>query len=87
MEDNLLDTFLHGLERFGVEQAERYKASPERYFTIPAGNSKLGRADDTVAVGLRRHKHESHVILYEEALDGVLIVALVHGRGIRRLKI
>lgn len=84
-EDDLLDIFLFGLERFGLAQAERYKLGLERCFTILADNPKIDRLADTVAPGLRRHEHESHVVLYEEASDGVLIVALVHGRSVRRL--
>ena len=86
-EDDLLDIFLFGLEQFGLMQAERYKAGFERCFTILADNPKLGRTANAVAPGLRRHEHESHIVLYEEAEDGVLIVALVHGRSVRRLKI
>lgn len=86
-EADLLDIFLFGLETFGLAQAERYKLGLERCFALLADNPKLGRAADAVAPGLRRHEYESHVILYEQAPDGVLIVALVHGRSVRRLKI
>lgn len=86
-EADLLDIFLFGLEQFGLAQAERYKLGLERGFTLLADNPKLGRTADAVAPGLRRHEHESHVILYEQAPDGVLIVALIRGRSIRRLKI
>ena len=37
--------------------------------------------------GHRRHEHKSHVILYEPTDDGVLILAVVHGRSVRRLKL
>ena len=35
--------------------------------------------------GVRRHEHASHVILYESVGTGVLILALVHRRSVRRL--
>lgn len=36
---------------------------------------------------MRRHEHGSHVILYREEKDGVLIVAVLHSRSIRGLKL
>jgi toxin ParE1/3/4 len=47
----------------------------------------LGRHSPTIRPGLRRHEHGSHVILYKEDDDGVLIVAVVHGRNVRSLKL
>lgn len=86
-EDDLLDIFLFGLETFGLLQAERYKDGLEHCFQLLADNPKLGRTAETIGLGIRRHEHLSHVILYEEADGGVLIIALVHGRSVRRLKI
>ncbi|WP_274533534.1 MULTISPECIES: hypothetical protein [unclassified Methylobacterium] len=45
----------------------------------------MGRPAHRLAEGVRRHEFESHVILYEEIPDGVLILALVHGRSVRGL--
>jgi toxin ParE1/3/4 len=45
----------------------------------------MGRKADAIGAGVRRHEHESHVVIYEEDADGVLILAIVHGASVRRL--
>ncbi|WP_353640839.1 hypothetical protein [Mesorhizobium sp. WSM2239] len=35
----------------------------------------------------RRHEHGSHVAIYKEQPDHVLIVAVVHGRSVKGLKL
>ncbi|MFK0208225.1 type II toxin-antitoxin system RelE/ParE family toxin [Agrobacterium sp. NPDC090283] len=47
----------------------------------------MGRAATTVGEGIRRHEYGSHVIFYEIDGSGVLILTVVHGRSIRRLKL
>ena len=84
-ENDLLEAFLFGLDRFGEAQAQRYQLGFERCFGMLAENPGLGRPADLIAVGLRRHEHASHVVLYEPDAEGVLIVAVVHGRSIRAL--
>lgn len=45
----------------------------------------MGRKADVIRPGVHRHEHASHVILYEVSDGGVLILAIVHARSIRRL--
>jgi toxin ParE1/3/4 len=47
----------------------------------------MGRLSDTIRAGLRRHEHGSHVVIYKEQPDHVLIVAVVHGRRVKGLKL
>jgi toxin ParE1/3/4 len=47
----------------------------------------MGRLSDTVRPGLRRHEHGSHVVIYKEQPVYILIVAVVHGRSIKGLKL
>lgn len=84
---DLLDIFLFGLEQFGEAQARRYERELDKAFRMLAENPRLGRSADRIAPGLRRHECGSHVILYEEDANGILVVALVHGRSVERLKI
>ena len=82
---DLLDLILYGLETFGLARAEDYRNSLARCFEPPAVNPKLGRKADDFAPGARRHEHARHVIFYDEQPDGVLIIAIIHERSIRRL--
>ena len=45
----------------------------------------MGRKADAIRPGVHRHEHASHVILYEVVTGGVLILAIIHGRSMRRL--
>jgi toxin ParE1/3/4 len=81
----LFDIFLFGYEQFGSKQAEAYAAELEHVFQLLAENPRMGRKAETISAGVRRHEHGSHVILYEEAPGGVLILAVVHASSVRRL--
>lgn len=82
---DLLDVFLFGYEQFGSQQAETSAATLEHTFQLLAGNPLMGRKAGTIALGVRRHEHGSHIILYEEAKSGVLILAVVHRSSVKRL--
>ncbi len=45
----------------------------------------MGRKADAIRPGVHRHEHASHVILSEVVTGGVLILAIIHGRSMRRL--
>jgi toxin ParE1/3/4 len=70
-----------------VAQAIKYQMSFEHCFQLLAENPRMGRQSPTIRPGLRRHEHGSHVILYKEESDGVLIVAVIHWRSIHGLKV
>ena len=84
-EADLFDIFLFGYEQFGARQSEIYAAELEQTFQLLADNPRMGREAETIAPGVRRHEHRSHVILYEISAYGVLILALVHSSSVKRL--
>lgn len=86
-ENEILDIFLYGIEQFGLSQARLYKDEMESCFQLLGNNPRMGRAATTVGEGIRRHEYGSHVIFYEIDGSGVLILTVVHGRSIRRLKL
>lgn len=86
-EDDLLDMYIYGIERFGEAQGERYHIDMTACFALLATQPRMGREAATVAPGVRRHEHASHVIFYEEHGEGILILALVHARSIERLRL
>ncbi|SDN67772.1 toxin ParE1/3/4 [Methylobacterium phyllostachyos] len=45
----------------------------------------MGRKADAIRPGVHRHDYAAHVILYEPAEGGVLILAIIHGRSVRGL--
>ncbi len=84
---DLDDIYDYSVEQFGLNQALRYRDELESCFAMLAEHPRIGRTSDTIRRGVRRHEHGSHVILYREERDHVLIVAVVHGRSIHGLKL
>ncbi|WP_426122560.1 type II toxin-antitoxin system RelE/ParE family toxin [Pararhizobium sp. PWRC1-1] len=84
-EDDLLALFLDGIEMFGLSQARRYKDELEHCFQLIASRPQMGRLAPSIGEGVRRHVHQSHITLYEEA--PVVILAVVPARSIRLLKL
>lgn len=85
-EAELIDIFLFGIERFGLLQARRYSEALAACFQLLADNPRLGRPADAIAPGVRRHEHESHVILYEIGGNEVTILAVVHSSSVKGLR-
>ena len=84
---DLLDIYLFGVAHFGRPQAVEYQLSFQHCFELLAENPRMGRHSPTIRPGLRRHEHGRHVVLYKEEADHVLVVAVVHGRSVRNLKL
>ena len=70
-EADLFDIAVHGYRQFGVHQVEAYATGLEHAFQLLADNPRMGRRADA--------------ILYDPVDDGVLILAIVHGRSVRHL--
>jgi toxin ParE1/3/4 len=86
-EAELLEVYLYGVAEFGRPQAVKYQLSLEHCFSLLAEQPRMGRLARKLGEGVRRHEHGSHVILYRDKGDHVLILAIVHGRSVRRLKL
>ena len=86
-EDDLLDLFLDGIEMFGLLQARRYKDELENCFQLIASRPQMGRLAPSIGEGVRRHEHQSHIILYEQAAGTIVILAVVPARSVRLLKL
>ena len=77
----------YGIDRFGRVQALRFVNDLRKTFTLLAEHPRLGRLATSIRAGVRRHEHGSHIIVYEETVDGILILAVVHASNIRRLEL
>lgn len=86
-EDDLLIVLLDGIEMFGLAQARRYKDELEQCFQLIASNPKMGRLAPSIGEAVRRHEHQSHIILYEESGDTIMVLAVVPARSVRLLKL
>mgnify|MGYP003580679656 CR=1 FL=1 len=68
------------IERFGIEQARRYRDRLEDAFQALADHPNRGRPADDVAPGLRRWNYQSHVVFFRLEARGILIVRVLHQR-------
>ena len=64
------------INRFGLEQARRYRDELKACFENPT----IGRRAEQLAKGLRRFEHRSHIVFYVLTEDGVLVVRVLHYR-------
>lgn len=81
----MLDIFVFGLETFGHIQARTYASELQHCFVLLAENPRMGSPAAILGPEVRRHEHQSHVILYEIVEFGILILGVVHKRNARRL--
>ena len=85
-DEDLLRIFTYGLQAFGWTRTAQYRASLVGCFEMLAENPRIGRTAEAFASGARRHEHARHVVFYDEQPDGVLIIAIVHERSMRKLR-
>lgn len=77
-EVDLSEIWLHGADRWGVEQAERYSGSLFAVFDLLADFPELARERGEFTPPVRIHPSGSHLVLYR--LDGpeIEIVRILH---------
>ncbi len=86
-EAEVLDIFIYGMEQFGPSQARRYKDEMAHCFQLLADTPHMGRPASTVGEGVHRHEFRSHIVLCEPVENGIVVLAVIHGRSVRRLKL
>lgn len=82
---DLHDIFVHGFEQFGEREAHACAAGLDHVFGPLAENPQMGRKAKAIAPSVRGHEYGSDITLDEEASGGVLILAVIHGRSVRRI--
>ena len=79
--DDIAAIFMHGVEAFGIRQADAYHAGLEAAFEFLARYPRAARERTEHSPPVRAHPYRSHLIIYEiEANEDVLILRVRHGR-------
>ncbi len=68
------------IDRFGIQQARRYRNDLTECFQRIANTPEIGRRAEQLAKGLRRIEIGSHVVFYLPTADGALTVRVLHYR-------
>lgn len=84
--DELLNTYLRGIELFGRHQADRYLDELHSIFDLLADSPHMGRLAPRAGKDVRRHEHGSHVVFYREMDGAVLILGVVHAHRVCGLR-
>lgn len=79
-ERDLIEIYLHGIDFFGHNQADRYLKMITNKIEIIAENPSFGINYDSVLHGLRRYESFSHSIYYNLIPTGVRILRILHRR-------
>jgi toxin ParE1/3/4 len=79
-EEDILDIYLAGIDRFGIAQAERYHTGLEGVFEIIARFPLVARQRHEISPPVRVHPYEAHIVVYLVDVQGVLILRVRHGR-------
>ena len=76
---DLEDILFEGFLNFGEYQAMRYSTSLHRTFDLLADMPMIGRRSERGHENERRFVHNTHVIYYRIADDGIIIQTLIYG--------
>lgn len=79
-ERDLIDIYLHGIERFGPAQAERYLNAINAKVEMAASHPDFGANYGAIQSGLRRYQAVSHAIYFQPTPSGILVLRVLHGR-------
>ena len=79
-EEDFLQIGAFTIDRWGVDQTDRYLTQLETCCRQIADMPAMGHVANEVRPGLRRIEHGRHVIFYRELSDGVLVVRILHDR-------
>ncbi|MFQ6549891.1 type II toxin-antitoxin system RelE/ParE family toxin [Aestuariibius sp. 2305UL40-4] len=79
-ETDFTEITLYTIERFCLDQAERYTEALWQRCLLLAEHPGLGRRYEVVREGLLRAEYERHSIYYRSSSDGILVYRILHQR-------
>lgn len=79
-EADLERLYREGFDRFGEKQADLYALDLIRAFELLGENPGMARLRYEIEPPARVHAHRSHLIIYEEVDDLVVILRIRHAR-------
>ena len=77
---DLIEIAEYTLDRWGLNQAERYLDGLDDCFKRLVQTPQMGSACDQIRDGYRRIEQGKHVVIYRADVDGVFISRILHRR-------
>ena len=84
---DLVEIADYTIERFGIEQARRYRDDLESCFQTLAASPMIGRSADELGSNLRRYEHQSHIVFYLPSDQGVFVARASSEDGLRQTSV
>lgn len=81
-EEDITNTILFGLERFGTTQTVLFKDGLDIKLKMLANNPQLGAKADFVRQGYRRSVYEGYGIFYTQQDNGIRVVRILNRQNI-----
>jgi toxin ParE1/3/4 len=78
-DDDILAVYLQGYEMFGERQADRYHDDLHALFQKLADHPGMARVRSEIAPPVRAFPFKAHVVIYEDAPDGIVVLSVRHG--------
>lgn len=78
-DDDILAVYLQGHELFGERQADRYHDELIALFHRLADQPGMARVRSEITPPVRAFSFKAHVVIYEDAPDGIVILSVRHG--------
>jgi len=78
-DQDILAVYLQGFELFGERQADRYHDDLHALFRRLADHPGMARVRSEIVPTVRAFTFKAHVVIYEEAPDGIVILSVRHG--------
>lgn len=75
---DLIEIAEYTVDRWGLNQAERYLNGLDETFRRLVESPRMGRLCDQIRPGYRRVEHGKHVVIYRADADGVFICRILH---------
>lgn len=78
-DDDILAAYLQGHELFGERQADRYHDDLIALLQRLADHPAMARVRSEIAPPVRAFPFKAHVVIYQDAPDGIVILGVRHG--------
>jgi len=77
-ENDLIEIYVYGFQKFGEPQAEKYFSDLENCFQLLSETPLISRQREEFTPPVRIHHHSRHLVVYVTQDDQILIVRILH---------
>ncbi len=77
-ENDLIEIYVYGFQKFGERQAEKYFSDFEDCFQLLSETPLICRERQEFTTPVRIHPHGRHLVIYLIQNDQILIVRILH---------